>query len=85
MKRNGGYKGYMTEIIIAVFISLFELMLLPEMRSFTEYFLVIFLFVFSNIFIVLQVEEWIEKYQEILEHRKRISYKERRKTCQSEV
>lgn len=73
------------ELIIAVFIALFETMLIPEMGSFTEYFLVIALLVFVNTLLILQVKDWIEKYQEILEHRKRISYKERRKACQSEA
>ena len=70
------------DLIIAVFMTLFELLLFPELKTITEMLSLTVALLVCNVLLVCQVEVWITKYREILKDRKRISYKERRSVCQ---
>jgi len=70
------------DLIIAIFMTLFELILFPEQQDIVEIIAITGALLVCNVLIVCQVEIWIAKYRKILKGRKRISYKERRTICQ---
>lgn len=70
------------DLIIAIFMTLFELLLFPELKTITEMISLTVALLVCNVLLVCQVEVWIAKYRRIQRDRKRISYKERRTICQ---